>query len=148
MWFKKKIKLDFNIILYPNNVPGLPNTILHNNVLSLFVDFCTAKYGDGAKVLKALRGVSIEWWDKIAPGPFTGNLNTVVVYNGRIYSGLNIGKECKVAWRGAFSRSALAHELLHVINYSLNNELDPYHLNKELWELEEEFNAIIRSRGF
>ena len=90
---------------------------------------------DGPAAKKALNGVTVEWWDKIAPRPSTGELNTVVVSNNQVYSGLTIGKTCLVAWRGKIYRSAFCHELLHVIAREVLGDADPSHSNDLLWKV-------------
>jgi hypothetical protein len=99
---------------------------------------------DEVKVRQALSSVTVEWWDKIAPRPSTGEINTVVVDNNMVYSGLTVGTLCKVAWRGKLWRSAFCHELLHIIGRALLGSDDPMHVNNLLWkELEPATNLRL-----
>lgn len=57
----------------------------------------------------------VYWSDTLCPYPAAdGTRKTAVVYDRRCYAGLTfLGGTCRVAWRGSFSSSAYAHELLH-----------------------------------
>jgi hypothetical protein len=132
MCWSSKTKTSLGLKIDYNKVPGLPSKEAHERALTLFIEECAKKF-DEAKVRQALSSIIIEWWDKVAPRPSTGELNTVVVDNGAVYSGLTIGTLCKVAWRGKMSRSALCHELLHVVGRALLGIDDPYHENPLLW---------------
>lgn len=59
--------------------------------------------------------VRVYWSDALCPYPAEdGTYKTAVVFDRKCYAGLTfIGGHCKVAWRGSFSSSAYAHELLH-----------------------------------
>lgn len=145
MCWTSKTKTSFGLKINYNKVPGIPGRETHERVLTLLVEECAKKY-DEATVRKALSSVTVEWWNVIAPRPSTGELNTVVVYNDSIYSGLTIGTLCKVAWRGKFWRSAFCHELLHVIGYALFGVDDPDHLDDRLWK-ELDTSANLRLSG-
>jgi len=143
MCWSRKVKTSSGLVIKPNNVPSLPSLETYNRALTFFIEEC-AKVFDKAAVEKSLSTITVEWWDKIAPRPSTGELNTVVVYDDVIYSGLTIGTLCLVAWRGKLSRSAFIHELLHVIGCDIIGEADPEHLNDLLWkQLERDINARL-----
>src|SRR5580693_5993877 len=56
---------------------------------------------------------NVEWFTESCPTSPTIDLSAVV-YEGMCYSGLTIDADFSmVAWRGSFSSSAYAHELLH-----------------------------------
>jgi hypothetical protein len=136
MCWRSKTKTSYGLKIYNNNVPGLPTKEAHEHGIALFIEECSKKF-DSAKVRSAVASISLEWWDRIAPRPSTGELNTVVVDNGSVYSGLTVGTTCKVAWRGKLSRSAFAHEMLHVVGNAVTGLGDPDHKDPVLWtELE------------
>lgn len=145
MCWNSKTKTSFGTKIDYNKVPGLPSQAVHERALTMLVEECAKKY-DEAAVRKALSSITIEWWNVIAPRPSTGELGTVVVDDGAIYSGLTIGTLCKVAWRGKLWRSAFCHELLHVIGYALFGVDDPEHQDDRLWK-ELETAANLRLSG-
>lgn len=55
------------------------------------------------------------WSSDACPYPAPdGRTKSAVIYNKKCYNGLTfLGGVVKVAWRGSFSNSAFAHELLH-----------------------------------
>jgi len=67
----------------------------------------------GAKVDTAT--MHVRWSDKLCPYPdASGVKRTAVIHNGKCFAGLTfMGGEVLVAWRGSFSKSAFAHELMH-----------------------------------
>lgn len=135
MCWSKKTKTNSGLKISTNKVPGLPDKTAHDRAVDVLVLECARLGGmDAAVVKKALKGVTIEWWDRIAPRPSTGELNTVVVYDGMVYSGLTIGRICKVAWRGKIYRSAFCHELLHIISGKVLGDSDAAHANDLLWQ--------------
>lgn len=142
MCFKKKttqgVKID------RRKIPGLPSDDDHSKAINIVIDECT-KVFDKQKVEESIKKITIEWWNDIAPSPSTGILNTVVVYNDQIFSGLNIGNLCKVAWRGKMFRSAFAHEILHVIGQDILNDPDGDHNNQQLIDLERSINVALTS---
>ena len=142
MCWTSKTKTSFGLKINYNKIPGLPSQELHERALTLFIEECAKKF-DEIKVRKAVASITVEWWDKIAPRPSTGELNTVVVDNGVLYSGLTIGTLCKVAWRGKFWRSAFCHELLHVVGYVVLGVDDPNHQNSLLWS---DLDDVINNR--
>jgi hypothetical protein len=152
MFWRKKINIKNKdnkgeIKIYVvGDVPGLPNLTDHEHALLLLFNECSKRF-DYQKVIKALDGVTIEWWDKIAPRPSTGELNTVVVYNDKLYDGVTIGKICKVAWRGRFHRSAFCHEFVHIIGKKVLGDIDLFHFNKELWKIEDVVNDRLKEAG-
>lgn len=126
-----------------NKVPGLPAPATYERALTILVEECAKKF-DLPVVAKAVSSVTVEWWDRIAPRPSTGELNTVVVDGDAVYSGLTVGTTCKVAWRGKLSRSAFCHEILHVVGAAALGDADPNHGNALLWkELEPAANARL-----
>ena len=137
-FLKSNIETLFGLKIYENKVPGLPDLETYNYILKLFVEDCSKKFNE-KNICKAISKIKLEWWDKIAPKYSTGELDTVVVYDKKIYSGLTIGNECKVAWRGKIYRSAFFHEILHVIYKELFGVIDPFHLNIPFWK-EFEYN--------
>lgn len=137
-WKKRTKKTLFGLKVDFNKVPGLPSLDVHEKALSLFVEECSKRF-DKQLVHEALSHITIEWWNAIAPRPSTGELNTVVVYEDNVYSGLTIGNMCKVAWRGTIARSAFCHEILHIVSDFVFGTRDPYHLNDILWK-DLEFN--------
>jgi hypothetical protein len=143
MCWNSKTKTSFGLKINDNKVPGLPTKETYERALVLFVEECAKKF-DEVKVRQALSSVTVEWWDKIAPRPSTGEINTVVVDNNMVYSGLTVGTLCKVAWRGKLWRSAFCHELLHIIGRALLGSDDPMHVNNLLWkELEPATNLRL-----
>jgi hypothetical protein len=138
-----KIKTSFGLKVDNNKVPGLPGKDIYERALTLFVEESVKKMSE-IEVRKALSTVTVEWWDKIAPRPSTGEVDTVVVYNDLVYSGLALGDLCKIAWRGKLWRSAFCHELLHVIGGKIFGTEDPEHSNILLWkELEPAINLRL-----
>lgn len=143
MCWGSKTKTSFGLKIDSNKVPGLPTKEAHEHALALLVEECAKKF-DAAKVRAAIATITVEWWDKIAPRPTTGEVNTVVVDGTAIYSGLTVGTVCKVAWRGKLFRSAFCHEILHVVGRALLGDDDPNHQNALLWqELEPAANARL-----
>jgi len=134
MCWSRKTKTAFGVSIAANKVPGLPQQAAHDRALAVLVEEC-ARHMDEAAVKKSLDGVTVEWWDRIAPRPSTGELNTVVVHEDQVYSGLTIGRTCKVAWRGKIHRSAFCHELLHVVAGAVLGDPDPTHSNDLLWKI-------------
>ena len=140
MCFKKKTEQGTKIDR--RKIPGLPSDADHTKAINTFVEEC-AKIFDRQKVEAAVKTITIEWWNNIAPSPSTGVLNTVVVDNDQLYSGLTVGTICKVAWRGKLFRSAFAHEMLHVIGQNILNDGDANHQNQNLWNIESSVNKIF-----
>lgn len=142
MCFKKKttqgVKID------RRKIPGLPSDDDHSKAINVVIDECS-KVFDRQKVEESIKKITIEWWNDIAPSPSTGTLMTVVVYNDQIFSGLNIGNMCKVAWRGKIYRSAFVHEILHVIGQDILNDPDGDHNNQQLIDLERSINSVLTS---
>lgn len=134
MCWGKKTKTSSGLKINANKVPGLPDKATHERAIEVLVLECSRLGGmDADAVKKALSSVTIEWWDRIAPRPSTGELNTVVVHDDMVYSGLTLGSTCKVAWRGKIYRSAFCHELLHIIAGAVLGDSDAAHANDLLW---------------
>lgn len=57
----------------------------------------------------------VYWSDTVCPyATDDGIFLTAVIHNKKCFAGLtHIGGMCQVAWRGNFSKSAYAHELMH-----------------------------------
>lgn len=143
MCWSRKIKTSFGLKIDYNKVPALPSQEAHERALALLIEECAKKL-DETKVRKAVSTITVQWWNQVAPRPSTGELNTVVVDNDMIYSGLTVGRLCMVAWRGKMWRSAFCHELLHVIAWEALGDPDPNHQNDLLWkELEAAANARL-----
>jgi len=135
MCFSSKSKTSYGCLIDRRKIPGLPSDLNHETALGIFVSSCSGVFEE-AKVREALKGATIEWWNDIAPSPSTGQLNTVVVWNGQLFSGLNVGSVCKVAWRGKMWRSALYHELVHLVAERIGGNGDADHKNPALWAIE------------
>lgn len=141
MCFSKKI--SYGCKIDHRKIPGLPSDGIHEKAIKIVVD----KFSERIKledIETTIKKITIEWWNYIAPSPSTGGLNTVVSYNGKVYSGLVVGSICKVAWRGKIFRSALAHEIAHVIGGQILNDSDPNHINNFLWDTVKEINEEFK----
>lgn len=69
-----------------------------------------------------------------------------VRYRGECYSGLYFpGGRAMIAWRGSYTVSAFAHELLHANQWGRGWE-DPNHLSTE-WGLVQEANELLVMMG-
>jgi hypothetical protein len=143
MCFSRKPKTSQGVKIDRRKIPGLPSDEDHSKALDIFITECV-KHFDYSKVQDIVKLVTIEWWNDIAPSPSTGKLNTVVVHNGQVYSGLTVSTTlCKVAWRGKIHRSAFVHEFLHIVNWSILGDSDPNHTNDVLRSLEVAINAKL-----
>lgn len=142
MCWIKTTKTSTGLKINENGVPGLPGVEKYERALAIFTEEC-AKHFSEVEVQKAISSITIEWWDKVAPSPSTGLLNTVVVFEKAVYSGLTVGSTCKVAWRGKLFRSAFAHELLHIVGLNLLNDGDAAHTNSLLWTTESVINTLL-----
>lgn len=135
MCWSKKTKTASGVKISANKVPGLPSKAEYDRAVSVLVETCVTHGSMERKAVeRALNGATVEWWDRIAPRPSTGELNTVVVHDDMVYSGLTMGSTCKVAWRGKIYRSAFCHELLHVIAREVLGDPDAAHANDLLWQ--------------
>jgi hypothetical protein len=143
MCWKKKAKLKCGCTLNRRKIAGLPSDQDHDAALNVLIDECKKKLMSENLLLSVLKKITIEWWDNTAHSPSTGELKTVVAYNGQVYSGLTVGYLCMVAWRGKLYRSAFIHEILHVIGGDILNDPDPNHQNQTLKELECTTNGIL-----
>lgn len=128
------------------NTPGAPLPADVDKAIGIYVSVCAKRYTE-AKCLAAIKPVVLEWSGVIAPSPSTGALNTVVVLNGTLYSGATVGISVRVAWRGKISRSALIHELGHVVGTYILGDPNGDHTNTELKALEDEANAEVAKAG-
>jgi len=128
------------------NTPGAPSPAEVDRALGVFVEVCGTKYGVD-KCKAAIYAVKLEWSGVVAPSPSTGVLTTVVVYGGVLYAGLNVGNFVMVAWRGKISRSALVHELCHVVGANILGDPNPNHTNVALAQLEQDTNIRLGTLG-
>ena len=142
MCFSRKTTVSVGTKIDRRKISGLPTDEVHTKALTIFIDECS-KIFDRSKVETSVKSITVEWWNDVAPSPSTGVLNTVVVDNGQVYSGLTVGTLCKVAWRGKLFRSAFAHEMLHIIGRNLLNNEDAGHQEKSLWDLEATICKIL-----
>ena len=141
MCFKKKTEQGTKIDR--RKIPGLPSEAVHSRALAIIVgEF--SKTLDLIQVQNVVQNATIEWWAHVAPRPSTGELNTVVVDHGQIYSGLVVGSTCKVAWRGKLWRSAFAHEFGHVVGYKLLAGADADHNNNQIWDVVKVINSRLK----
>ncbi len=84
-------------------------------------------------MFKALQGVELRWYD----GPITiSGLGWIL--KGK--AGVQKGKFIGVQWLGLYSKSALAHEFLHLIDEYIFHRYDPTHGNVEYWAQVEVLN--------
>jgi hypothetical protein len=143
MCFSKKIKTLYGCKIDRRKIPGLPTDSAHEQAIQILVDKFAEKF-KLEDVRATLGKITMEWWNDIAPRPSTGELNTVVVHNGQIYSGLTVGSVCKVAWRGKLYRSAFAHEIAHQVSWKLFSDWDENHKNGLLWEIVRIINEEYR----
>lgn len=88
---------------------------------------------------------AVVWWYGGCPGDDSGK--TAVVVEGVCYAGLFRPPErVDVAWRGAYSRSGYAHEMMHRVQWQ-RGVSDPDHLVAEDWGLVREVNADLADAG-
>jgi len=123
-------------------IPGLPSNSEHSKALDILI-YSGRKYFNEVQIRDTLKLITIEWWNTIATNPSTGQLNTVVIYDGYPYSGLTIGNLCKIAWRGKLFRSAFIHEILHVMGTRILGDPNPNHTNETLYNVEIEANKKL-----
>lgn len=142
MCFSKKIKTLYGCKIDRRKIPGLPSDQVHEKALKIFIDEFAERF-KLEDVEATISKITVEWWNDVAPSPSTGVLNTVVVDNGQVYSGLTVDPVCKVAWRGKISRSAFAHELAHIIGGKLLNDWDINHNNPLLWDTVNKINKNL-----
>jgi hypothetical protein len=124
------------------NISGLPSDYEHSKALDILIKHCKLVFSE-TKVRDVLKTITIEWWDDTAPSPSSGELNTVVIYNGYVYSGVTIGNMCKVAWRGKLFRSAFIHEILHVVGNYILYKTNANHDILILYDLENAINKEL-----
>lgn len=136
-WFKKSTttSLPSGCKINRRGIPGLPSDLNHTTAVGVVIDECKRVFGQDKEsaILNAIKNITVEWWNDVAPHPSTGVLDTVVVDNDQIYSGLTVGYTCKVAWRGKMSRSAFGHEILHVMCNDILHDPDANHTNPAIW---------------
>jgi len=128
------------------NSPGAPAPAVVDRAIGLFLSACGKRYGE-SKCAAAIKPVTLTWSGVVAPSPSTGALNTVTVLQGTLYSGLTVGYTVSVAWRGKISRSALIHELCHVIGTVVVGDSNANHTNVALKDLEAEANTAVAAAG-
>lgn len=138
-----KAKLSNGTKIDRRKIAGLPSDEKHLIAINLVIEEC-GRTIDIEKVKTILSGVVIEWWNDVYPSPSSGVLNTVVVDKDNLYSGLTIGDTCKVAWRGKINRTALVHELLHIIGRDIISDDNASHSNEVLNKLEATINYRLQ----
>jgi hypothetical protein len=92
---------------------------------------------------------SIEWSEAVCPRPAAdGRMKTAVIdAQGTCYAGLTRDCKVQVAWRGRFSASAFAHELMHCYITRLGLS-DPQHdRHPDLWQLAGEADTALAQAG-
>lgn len=142
--YDKVVSSKFSVVFRGNNVPSVPGIDTLDKALSSFVEKCDESFGVG-KCLSAVSGVTVVWWDKIAPRASTGELGTTVVYNGVAYSGLTTRDgTCRVAWRGKLFRSAFSHELMHVVSGRILGDWDEEHKIEKVWLVDREVSNKLK----
>ena len=77
---------------------------------------------------------TVKWWYMRCPTRPDDPRTAVVTVEGLCYSGLFWGYNCDVAWRGSFSKSAYAHELMHAWQ-DTRGIFDPAHKLPEWTEI-------------
>jgi hypothetical protein len=143
MCFGSKTKTSYGCKIDRRKIPGLPSDLNHESALGVFISACSGVFYE-SKVREVIRDFTIEWWNDIAPSPSTGLLNTVVVWNGQVFSGLSLpGNVCRVAWRGKIHRSAFSHELVHMVAERILGDGDADHKNPDLWAIEARSTASL-----
>jgi hypothetical protein len=148
MCFNKKIKLSCGCKIDKRKIFCLPSVSEYEQTIEVIIDECVKSLSATPdKIKQVLSNITIEWWNDIAPRPSTGELSTVVVDNDVVYSGLTIGNLCKVAWRGKLSRSAFAHEILHVIGRVILSDENANHQNTLLLNLEISINQKLTDKN-
>ncbi len=92
----------------------------------------------------------VRWSFQVCPKRAAdGTLKTAVVDEaGRCYSGLAYpGCDLRVAWRGSFSTSAYAHEIMHCL-LDRAGRSDPEHVNEPAaWVLVEDTDRALAQSG-
>lgn len=145
MCFRKKDKLNFGIQVDRRKIPGLPSINDCNTAIELLLANFTL--ANTTLIQNVFKNLTIEWWNDFAPSPSTGIINSVVVDNDMVYSGLTTGNICKVAWRGKIFRSAFIHEILHFIGVVVLGDGDAEHKNVKLWEIENIVNKLLTEKN-
>lgn len=90
----------------------------------------------------------IRWHETACPYPAQdGAVRTAVIEGDTCYAGLSRGCALDVAWRGTFSRSAFAHELMHCYLSEMGRS-DPAHdRHPEAWALVGQADAALADSG-
>jgi len=87
----------------------------------------------------------VEWRQDLCPGSAADK--SAVVYQGTCYSGLYLRDDrALIAWRGRFSSSAFAHELVHAWQWSRGID-DPLHERTPDWTLATTAEASLADAG-
>ncbi len=87
----------------------------------------------------------ISWWTTNCPNNPT--TLTAVYFNDMCYAGLTFSYyHTDVAWRGSFSSSAFAHELMHVAQ-AHRGLSDPNHAVVGDWSLVDVANTFLKGAG-
>ena len=103
---------------------------------------------DSEKVLESLKGSRMEFQCVPYPTHVKGDLDCGVVFGDKLYGGMYIPGTTPlllVGWRGNFSRSGFAHELLHHVFYKFLGKLGE---SDEMNKLESVFTTELKNRGF
>jgi hypothetical protein len=88
----------------------------------------------------------IEWREDVCTK--STKKDAAVVHDGECYAGLFLrGDRALIAWRGSYTKSAFAHELIHAWQWSKGVD-DPKHKVKKDWELETAANEALEGEGF
>ncbi len=88
----------------------------------------------------------IEWHEDTCPT--SKSKDAAVVVDGKCYAGLFLRDDkALIAWRGSYSSSAFAHELVHAWQWSRGID-DPDHELKADWKLADEANKKLRKQGW
>ena len=91
----------------------------------------------------------ITWWTTSCPAAAGGvkpGKPTAVYLDGKCYDGLSYGWGSDVAWRGSFSKSAFAHELMHDAQ-GREGIIDPNHQRSDDWAKVDVANAMLADQG-
>lgn len=139
---------DFDVVITFGElkIPSVTATVWTNNVekhaalrddLRVALKIFVLEYHDPASAARALDGMTIEF----TPEP-------IKVWGRWSYeegkAGLQKGKSIIVHWKGSLSKSALMHELLHVVDEMVRKGYDPEHADSAFWEQELELNLKLQ----
>lgn len=92
----------------------------------------------------ALQEPPVRWWTTPCPG----TTRSAVVLGERCYAGLLMRPDAvDVAWRGTIGESAYSHELMHFFLQRHQNDSDPLHERTSAWEVVQQADTLMQSRG-